>query len=74
MKKILLDCFFKPESVVVIGASEKEGSVGSILVQNLVRGGFPGASFPLTKITRRFMVLPPRPPSPPCRPRQTLPL
>ena len=49
MKKILLDCFFKPESVAVIGASEKEGSVGSILVQNLVRGGFPGSIFPVNR-------------------------
>ena len=49
MKKILLDCFFKPESVAVIGASEKEGSFGSILVQNLVRGGFPGSIFPVNR-------------------------
>ncbi|MGA8573938.1 MAG: GNAT family N-acetyltransferase [Desulfobaccales bacterium] len=49
MKKILLDCFFKPESVAVIGASEKEGSVGSILVQNLMRGGFPGSIFPVNR-------------------------
>ncbi|MGP8050433.1 MAG: GNAT family N-acetyltransferase [Desulfobaccales bacterium] len=49
MKKILLDCFFKPESVAVIGASEKEGSVGSVLVQNLVQGGFPGGIFPVNR-------------------------
>jgi acetyltransferase len=49
MKKNLLDCFFKPESVAVIGASEKEGSFGSMLVQNLVRGGFPGSILPVNR-------------------------
>jgi len=49
MKKILLDCFFKPESVAVIGASEKEGSFGSMLVQNLIRGGFPGSILPVNQ-------------------------
>ncbi len=49
MQKILLDCFFKPESVAVIGASEKEGSFGSMLVQNLLRGGFPGSILPVNR-------------------------
>ena len=44
MRKLLLDSFFKPESVAVIGASEKAGSIGSILVQNL-QAGFPGAIY-----------------------------
>ena len=54
MKKLLLDSFFKPDSVAVIGASEKEGRIGSTLVHNLIRGGFPGKIFPLTGITLRF--------------------
>ncbi len=47
MKKLLLDYFFKPESVAVIGASEKEGRIGSILVQNLIQGAFPGTIYPI---------------------------
>jgi acetyltransferase len=35
-----LDKIFKPDSVAVIGASEKEGSIGSALMQNLNQGGF----------------------------------
>ncbi len=48
MKKPLLDSFFKPDSVAVIGASEKPGSIGSILVQNL-QAGFPGAIYPINR-------------------------
>jgi len=47
MRKPLLDSFFKPESVAVIGASERAGSLGSILVQNLIQAGFPGAIYPI---------------------------
>ena len=49
MKKILLDAFFKPDSVAVIGASEKAGRIGSTLVQNLIRGGFAGSIFPINR-------------------------
>ena len=34
--------FFKPKSIVVFGASEKQGSMGGMVVQNLVAGKFPG--------------------------------
>jgi acetyltransferase len=42
-----LDKIFKPESVAVIGASEKEGSIGSVLVENLTQGGFQGKVYPV---------------------------
>ena len=42
-----LDKIFKPESVAVIGASEKEGSIGSVLVENLIQGGFQGKVYPV---------------------------
>jgi acetyltransferase len=47
MKKPHLDCFFKPESVAVIGASRMEGTVGRLLVDHLKEGGFPGAIYPI---------------------------
>lgn len=49
MRKPLLDSFFKPGSVAVIGASEKAGRIGSTLVQNLVQGGFSGRIFPINR-------------------------
>jgi len=37
-----LDSMFDPHSVVVIGASERPGSVGATVWRNLREGGFPG--------------------------------
>ena len=48
MAKNLLDYFFKPESVAVVGASSLEGQVGRVLLDNLREGGFPGEIFPVT--------------------------
>ena len=42
-----LDKIFRPDSVAVIGASEKEGSIGHIHVRNLVEGGYQGKIFPV---------------------------
>jgi len=42
-----LDLFFKPNSVAVIGASEKSGSIGGAIFRNLQRGGFPGPIYPV---------------------------
>jgi acetyltransferase len=47
MRKNVLDALFKPGSVAVIGASDKEGSIGQALVANLKRGGFPGKIYPI---------------------------
>ena len=59
MQKILLDHFFRPESVAVIGASEKEGGIGGRLVQNLIRGGFAGNIYPINRNYPKFMAFPP---------------
>ena len=42
-----LDFLFLPASVAVIGASERPGSVGSVLLQNLKHGGFKGPIWPV---------------------------
>jgi acetyltransferase len=42
-----LDKIFRPSSVAVVGASEKEGSIGLSLVENLKAGGFEGRIFPV---------------------------
>ena len=49
MKRFFLDQFFKPDSVAVIGASDKEGHIGSTLVRNLLQGGFPGTIYPVNR-------------------------
>jgi acetyltransferase len=42
-----LDGFFHPASVAVVGASAAEGSVGSILMRNLLRDPFGGVVYPV---------------------------
>lgn len=37
-----LDAMFQPASVALIGASDREGSLGSVLLRNLKLGGFKG--------------------------------
>jgi acetyltransferase len=49
MRKSSLDLFFKPESVAVIGASEKEQTIGQALMFNLLKGGFPGKIYPVNR-------------------------
>src|SRR5215472_14214843 len=40
-----LESFFTPASVAVIGATEREGSVGRTILENLVRSGYRGRAF-----------------------------
>ncbi|AUI88198.1 protein acetyltransferase [Vibrio azureus] len=43
-----LQKLFKPQSVAVIGASQKELSAGNIVMRNLLQSGFKGAIMPVT--------------------------
>lgn len=38
---------FEPEGIVVIGASEKKGSIGEAIMRNLLEGGFSGEIIPV---------------------------
>ncbi|MFN4242211.1 MAG: bifunctional acetate--CoA ligase family protein/GNAT family N-acetyltransferase [Tepidisphaerales bacterium] len=42
-----LDCFFQPQTVAVIGATETPGSVGRTLLWNLLTSPFGGTVFPV---------------------------
>src|SRR6476469_6147354 len=42
-----LDAFFSPQSVAVIGASERAGSVGRTVLWNLISSPFGGTVFPV---------------------------
>ncbi|HUO57787.1 MAG TPA: CoA-binding protein, partial [bacterium] len=42
-----LDAIFKPQSVAVVGASEKAGSVGRSILWNLLSNPFGGVVFPV---------------------------
>lgn len=42
-----LDVFFRPRSVAVIGATDREGSVGRTLLENVKAATFHGAIYPV---------------------------
>jgi acetyltransferase len=42
-----LDALFMPKAIALVGASNQEGSVGSILARNLLGGGFDGPILPI---------------------------
>ncbi len=42
-----LEKIFEPSSVAIIGASEKEGTIGHALIKNLVEGNYPGKVYPI---------------------------
>ncbi|MCK5836092.1 MAG: bifunctional acetate--CoA ligase family protein/GNAT family N-acetyltransferase [Desulfobacula sp.] len=58
MSTINLQRMFNPESVAVIGASEKKGSVGFSIMKNLVKSDFKGDIFPVNPKRRSIMGLP----------------
>ncbi|OIP96898.1 hypothetical protein AUK40_04345 [Candidatus Wirthbacteria bacterium CG2_30_54_11] len=43
----MLDMFFSPKSLAVIGASKDETKVGHIALRNIVKGGFKGKIYPI---------------------------
>jgi acetyltransferase len=44
-----LDKIFQPHSIAVVGASEKEGRVGTALMRNLIGHGFSGDIYPINR-------------------------
>src|SRR4029079_3336376 len=46
-RRVPLKVFFAPQNVAVIGASEKEGSVGRTILWNLIGNPFGGTVFPV---------------------------
>jgi len=42
-----LEKFFNPDSVAIIGASQKKGKVGYEILTNLISAGYPGKLFPV---------------------------
>ncbi|TAN30021.1 MAG: GNAT family N-acetyltransferase [Castellaniella sp.] len=53
-----LDYLFRPRSIAVIGATDRPHSVGSIVMLNLIRGGFGGPILPVNPKHERIAGLP----------------
>jgi acetyltransferase len=58
MRKSSLDLFFNPEAVAVIGASEKDNTIGRALVHNLLQDEFPGKIYPVNRKYQEILGLP----------------
>jgi acetyltransferase len=56
--RLPLDCFFAPKSVAVIGATDREGSVGRTVLANLQNGKFPGNVYPVNSHRAEVLGLP----------------
>jgi len=52
-----LDAIFKPKSIAVIGASNKPGSIGSVIVNNLLRFEYRGNIYPVNPKTDKIQWL-----------------
>ncbi len=43
----MIEKFFNPKSIAIIGASDTKGKIGNILLENLQNGGYQGKIFPV---------------------------
>ena len=61
MSILNLDKIFHPNSIAVVGASERQGSVGNAVMRNLVGSGFGGKIYPINPNHPRIWNLPASP-------------
>src|SRR5512135_2762405 len=54
----MLDGFFKPRAVAIIGASREEGKVGFSIVDNMVKGKYAGPIYPVNPKATEILGLP----------------
>ncbi|NPV09327.1 MAG: acetate--CoA ligase [Anaerolineae bacterium] len=54
----MLQAFFEPRSIAVIGASRDEGKLGHAVLQALIESGFPGQVFPINPNADELLGLP----------------
>lgn len=53
-----IDKIILPNSVAVVGASEREGSVGRSVLENIQKGGFAGRVYPINPKRKEILGLP----------------
>ena len=44
---INLDCIFRPKSIAVVGASTRKGTIGYVMLNNLIRNNYRGKIYPV---------------------------
>ncbi len=58
MREHVLEKFFNPQAVAIVGASQKEGSIGNILVKNLLAEPYAGKVYPINPRHQEILGLP----------------
>ncbi|MDI6873619.1 acetate--CoA ligase alpha subunit [Candidatus Solincola sp.] len=53
-----MEAFFRPRAVAVVGASEKPGKVGRVVLENILRSGFTGKVYPVNPNHEAVLGLP----------------
>jgi acetyltransferase len=56
--RLSLDCFFSPTSVAVVGATEREGSVGRTVLANLLSASFRGRVYAINPVRKTVLGTP----------------
>jgi acetyltransferase len=56
--RLSLDCFFSPTSVAVVGATEREGSVGRTVLANLLSTSFRGRVYAINPVRKTVLGTP----------------
>jgi len=51
----MMDAFFDPKSVAIIGASHTSGKIGYEILKNFVKGGYEGKIYPINPDTKPIM-------------------
>ncbi|MHB1908829.1 MAG: acetate--CoA ligase family protein [Nitrososphaerales archaeon] len=54
-QKRLLDGFFNPRSISIVGASPERGKLGTLVVQNLIAQGYRGKIFPVNPSAKEIL-------------------
>ncbi|MGH9773910.1 MAG: bifunctional acetate--CoA ligase family protein/GNAT family N-acetyltransferase [Candidatus Acidiferrales bacterium] len=57
-KRAALECFFSPQSVAVIGATDREGSVGRTITANILKNSYRGKVFAVNSKRTEVLGLP----------------
>ena len=54
----MLDFFFRPQSLAIVGASRNPEKLGHAVLSNIINSGFPGRVYPVNPKARALMGLP----------------
>ena len=57
MNKAAVNKLLRPRSVAVVGASSQPGKIGYTVLENLIKGGYPGKIYPINPTATEILNL-----------------